>query len=102
MKKLFCCLLALLLLSSAALAAEMRTGEEGCLRFGAYLYCVEADGLYRLEGTQRAQVCAWPLDPYGGLVSDGVTACALGADGEVVRVDLKAAMPRLLHSAART
>ena len=89
MKKLFCCLLALLLLSSAALAAEMRTGEEGCLRFGAYLYCVEADGLYRLEGTQRAQVCAWPLDPYGGLVSDGVTAWALGEDGEIVRVDLE-------------
>ena len=89
MKKLFCCLLALLLLSSAALAAEMRTGEEGCLRFGAYLYCVEADGLYRLEGTQRAQVCAWPLNPYGGLVSDGVTAWALGEDGEIVRVDLE-------------
>ena len=50
MKKLSTLLLALLLLSSAALAADMRTGEEGCLRFGAHLYCVEADGLYRQSG----------------------------------------------------
>lgn len=90
MKKMLCCLLALLLLCGAALASDMRTGEDGYLRFGAALYCVEANGIFKLEGVYRSQICpdALELDAFGGLISDGAVACALGADGAIMRVDL--------------